>query len=284
MTADFLKRLMVYVGHDRRPTDPLPPTRPALWSFVCRDRERLAPVHIQSTVLIVVIEGVKEVTDGRGTHRFTKGSALLFTPGWSGTVVNEPDPACGAYRALVLDFSAELVRRLLRAHPPSAETAHPKRDLRVAFTPALAEAMLHAAAGLTAGLAPRLVEHRCMEVLLALLDEGVWWLGRGIPGSTAEAVRQLVRAHPDRPWTAADLAGEIGTSVGTLRRRLSKEGVALRTLLAEERVAHARHLLEAEGLSVQQAAEACGYTSRSHFARRVRTATGANPSALRQAP
>lgn len=284
MAADFLKRLMVYVGHDHRPTDPLPPARPALWSFVCRDREHLAPVRIHSTVLIVVIDGVKEVTDGRGTHRFPKGAALLLTPGWSGTVVNEPDPASGTYRALVLDFPAELVRRLLRAHPPGAETAHPIRNLHVAFTPALAEAMLHAAAGLTAGLAPRLVEHRCMEVLLALLEVGVWWLGRGIPGSTAEAVRHLVRTHPDRRWTATDLAGDIGTSVGTLRRRLSEEGVTLRALLAEERVTHARHLLETEGLSVQQAAEACGYTSRSHFARRVRTATGANPSALRQAP
>ena len=283
MTTDyFLKRLMVYVGRDHRPAAAEPPARPALWSFVCRNRERLAPVRIQSTVLIVVIEGIKEVTDGRGTHRFTKGAALLFTPGWSGTVVNEPDPASGAYRALVLDFPAELVRRLLRAHPPELGVAHPMRDdLHVTFTPALAEAMLHAAAGLTAGLAPRLVEHRCMEVLLALLDEGVWWLGRGIAGSTVEAVRHLVRMHPGRPWTAADLSRDIGTSVGTLRRRLSEEGATLRALLAEERVAHARHLLETEGLSVQQAAEACGYTSRSHFARRVRRATGANPSALR---
>jgi len=280
MDTDFLRRLTAYVGQDRRPPG-TPPADPALWSFVSRSRERLASVRVRSTALIVVVEGCKEVADGRGTQRFLPGDAMLLTPGWSGTVVNVPDEERGHYRALVLEFPVDLVRRLLRAHPPASMPRRPLRDLRVGLTPALADAVLHAASGLSAGLPPQIVEHRCMEVLLALLDGGVWWLGRGIHGSTTEAVRHLVRAQPDHAWTAADLARDIGTSVGTLRRRLSEEGATLRRILHEERIAHARHLLETEGLSVQQAAEACGYASRSHFARRVRQATGTTPSGLR---
>lgn len=283
MFGDFLQRLTAHVGRDRRPPA-TPAAGPGLWSFVCRDQERLISVRVQNTALVVVVEGVKEVTDGRGTHRFPAGSAMLLTPGWSGTVVNEPDPSSGHYRALVLDFPVDLVRRLLRAHPPTLTAQRTTGDLRVPLTPTLVEAVLHAASGLSSGLGQRLAEHRCMEVLLALLEGGVWWLGRGLPGSASEAVRQLVRTHPERSWTAARLACDIGTSVGTLRRRLLDEGTSLRSILREERVAHARHLLESEGLTVQQAAEACGYASRSHFARRVRAATGANPSALRSAP
>ena len=94
-------------------------------------------------------------------------------------------------------------------------------------------------------------------------------------------MRQLLRTQPDIPWTAERVAGALNLSTGTLRRRLTEEGCSVRSILTEERVAHARALLEGEGLSVQEAAEACGYANRSHFARRIRAAVGVNPSDLR---
>ncbi|WP_448205088.1 helix-turn-helix transcriptional regulator [Azospirillum sp. sgz302134] len=284
MPPDLLAALSRHAARDHRPGAGERPHRPELWAFLARDRERISDIRIERTVLIVVIEGCKEITDSRGTHHFPKGSALLLPPGWTGTVVNEPNEATGTYRALILEFPGEMVRRLLRAHGGAGEGARQRpRDFRVTLTRSLADAVEHAASGLAASpaLSPRLVEHRCMEVLLALLDEGAWWLGPATPGGTADAVRQLVRAHPDRPWTAESVAREMGLSTGTLRRRLTEEDASVRRILTEERVAHARHLLETEGMSVQEAAEAVGYASRSHFARRVRAATGENPSDLR---
>lgn len=290
MLPDLLARLSRYADRDLRPGAGKRPNRPALWTFLARDREHYSELRVDRTILVVVIEGCKEIADRRGLHRFARGSTLLLPAGWTGTVVNEPDGRSGQYRALVLEFPGDMVRRLLSAHPrQSARQSAPSRprppDSRIALTPTLAEAVLHTAAGLTADppASPHIVEHRCMEVLLALLEEGTWWLGPGTPGSTAEAVRQLVRAHPDRPWTSDSVARELGLSPATLRRRLAGEDCSLRALLRDERVAHARHLLETDGLSVQEAAEACGYASRSHFARRVRSATGANPSHLRLA-
>ncbi|MHA7062335.1 helix-turn-helix transcriptional regulator [Azospirillum argentinense] len=284
MTPDLLPALSRYAARDLRPGSGDRPHRPELWAFVARDRERITDIRIERTALIVVIDGAKEVTDTRGTHHFPKGSAMLLPPGWIGTVVNAPSEATGHYRALILEFPGDMVRRLLDAHPTArvGNRQHP-HDFRVALTPALASAVEHAAAGLAVGstLSPRLVEHRCMEVLLALLDDCVWWLGHGMPGGTADAVRQLVRAYPDQPWTARSVAVEMGLSTGTLRRRLADEDASVRRILTVERVAHARRLLESDGLSVQEAAEAVGYTSRSHFARRVRAVTGANPSDLR---
>lgn len=284
MPPDFLASLSRYAQRDHRPEGDDRPHTPALWTFLARSREHISEIRIERTILIVVIDGTKELTDIRGVYRFPRGSALLLPPGWIGTVVNEPDEATGHYRALVLEFPAEMVRRLLHAHPGNNDTAHQRpRDFRVALTPPLIDAVGHAASGLAAhpAVSARIVEHRCMEVLLALLDEGIWWLGPVTPGGTANAVRELIRTHPDRPWTTETVAREVGLSVGTLRRRLAEEDSSVRRILTEERVTHARHLLEAEGRSVQEAAEAVGYASRSHFARRVRTATGANPSGLR---
>lgn len=282
-TPDPIARLARFAAHDNRPSgDDLP--NPVLGAFFSRERERMGELTLAATALIVLLEGTKEIADSRGTHRFGKGTALLLPAGWTGTVVNEPDAESGVYRSLVLQFPAEMVRRLLRAHgTESVGKTRRLGDVRVPLTPALAEAVLHAAEGLSAGstvVSPLVAGHRCMEVLLCLLEGGAWWLGPVTPTGVGDAVRALLRAHPDRPWTAESVARELNLSIGTLRRRLAEENISVRRVLTEERVAHARHLLETEGLSVQETAEACGYASRSHFARRVKEATGVNPSDL----
>ncbi len=294
MAPALIDRLSRYAVHDRRPGGGTRPHRPELWAFVAHDRERLNSVRIDRTILVAVLEGAKELAETSGAmQRFAAGDVMMLPPGWSGSIVNEPDGTTGLYRALVLEFPAGMVRRLFRAHGTAGNMAgnmanqerrRRPHGLGVAMTRPLADAIQHAAAGLAAGegIGPRIVEHRCMEVLLALLDGGVWWLGsRPAAGGIADAVRHLVAAQPDRPWTADSVARALNLSAGTLRRRLAAEDSSVRRILTEERLAHARHLLETEGLSVQEAAEACGYASRSHFARRVRAATGVNPSGLR---
>ncbi|MBY6263330.1 AraC family transcriptional regulator [Azospirillum sp. 412522] len=284
MGPDLLARLSRFAARDLRPGAGDRPHRPALWAFVAHDCERLAEMRVERTALIAVLEGTKELVDPSGTTRFfPAGSAMLLPPGWCGSVVNDPG-AGGRYRALLLEFPAEMVRRLLRAHGTDGLMPRVRpSDWKVTLTPALSDALHHAAVGLTADppLPAKLVEHRCMEVLLALLEDGVWWLGPVTPTGIADAVRQLLRTQPEMPWTVERVAGTLNLSTATLRRRLSEEGCSVRSILTEERVAHARNLLQGEGLSVQEAAEACGYANRSHFARRIRTAVGVNPSILR---
>ncbi|MGH1559092.1 helix-turn-helix transcriptional regulator [Caulobacter segnis] len=66
-----------------------------------------------------------------------------------------------------------------------------------------------------------------------------------------------------------------------MRRRLSVEGTSFREILLKARMDLASTLLAQSDASVGQAAQAAGYRSRSHFARRFRKAYGLTPREIR---
>ncbi len=268
------------------------PDQPVLCAFVEYQRERYAPMTVPGTGLIIVLEGRKVLGWGGQTDTFGPGTPLILPAGWEGEVVNDPDPASGRYRALVIGFPARLVRRALAAHP-DARTSPPSRPKGWSLPkdPGLMEAVVHTAAALDpeipAPLPPGLADHRVMEVLLWALHLGapltLPFHGpgretlRGKAAGTTEAVRRLVALYPARPWTLALAADALGLGSATLRRRLAKAGTGFRALLAEERMAQADRLMREDALSPDEAAAACGYASSRRFSRRFRQVTGARP-------
>lgn len=91
-------------------------------------------------------------------------------------------------------------------------------------------------------------------------------------------IQERFRAH----LTIAEVAREIGVSPSFLRvlfvrHRGQKPLAYLQTI----RVQHALGLLRNSNVSLETAAEACGYSSASHLSRRVKQATGQSPGALR---
>jgi AraC-like DNA-binding protein len=256
---------------------------PASWcSLVCREREHVRAMRLERPAFVIVVEGGKEIWQDGRSWRFHAGDAFCLPARWQGDFINEPCPRSNVYRALFMDFSVELAERAFRAHPawvggPSAGAGAP---CRVPVTSHLIDAVLHLATAFDGPRLPdHLIEHRAMEVLLILIDQGAVTLVIGGAGSkVSESVRTLLRMRPAHPWTAADLGREIGMSEASLRRHLSQEGTSLRHLLRSERMDHAQVLLHTEGTTVIEAAMASGYASRSHFARRFREAHGVPPS------
>lgn len=257
---------------------------PNVTAFVARRRERVASFVMPSAGLVVPIEGEKQLHVGGAVHRFRAGELLALRMGWRGDVVNEPDPETGWYRALLLTFPSDLVLRLRKAHPDCpAPTPRGGFMTRVTLTDALAASLMHVCDGLAAGpgFPARIVEHRIMEVMLLLAASGVLPLAlQAHADGTPDAVRLAIRAEPDRSWTAALLAGELGIGEATLRRRLARDGTSLRAILLEERMAAAKLLLHRDRISVSEAAAACGYASRARFAKRFRSVHGVRPSSL----
>jgi len=262
----ILDRLRRLVAEDRRPCGPLADRRAAsaLFSFVTHQRERIAGAAFQRLSIVVIVEGAKELISMGRQQRFGAGTILVLPGGWRGDVVNDPDPASGAYRAIFIDFPDALVRRAESAFPPPRGPAR----LDLALDKAAAEAIRHAGDGLAEGNLPAaLVEHRVLEILMVLGLRGAL---PARPETTVDAVRALVRWQPDRGWTADRIAAELGTSNATLRRRLALEGSSLRSAIADERMAVAETLLAIDGFSLREAALATGYRSPRRFAERRR--------------
>jgi len=243
-----------------------------LFSYCALDRERLAAVRLTHPVLGIVLHGIKEVWRGDTVTELRPGTVFVLPGGRPLDVVNIPGPT-GVYESLLLH-----VPRVPDAVPPLAPTeAAGKGDaFRIPLTLDLYQAIIHAAASIA--------DSASADVLKTLRLTEVLTLLRSIPAARplfqrtlGEDVAWLVGHRPHQAWTVERAAQALGMAASTLRRRLAAEGRSFRVLVRDARLAAARRMLE-NGASSLAAAEASGYASRSHFARRYRQAFGVSPS------
>jgi transcriptional regulator GlxA family with amidase domain len=100
--------------------------------------------------------------------------------------------------------------------------------------------------------------------------------------STAYA-REWALAHLDQPLDVARLAAEARMSVRTFNRRFREEtGHSPGAWLIEQRVDHARHLLEATDLPIDEVARRSGLGSGASLRQHLRAAVGVAPLAYRR--
>lgn len=259
--------------------------RPVILSaFVSRTRECIGELTTPMAVLIVIIEGSKQIVSGAHEITYTAGDAFVLPAGARLDVVNDPDPETGVYRALCVGFPRELVIEAARRWPQFVGRGS-ARNRDVTVTADLCSAILHAAEALSHAIpaSGRVTDHRVLEILLLLAEQGVLPLTpKYVEGSVAEAVRLLVRHRLHQSWTADGVAAALDMSEATLRRRLRAEATTFQDLLRDERMAAAHLLLADRDADVAEALAATGYRSRSHFARHFEARFGLTPSAVRQ--
>lgn len=255
---------------------------PFISAFVTRTRERISELVLPTASLVIVIEGHKELIDGSVHRIYTAGDPILMPANARMDVVNEPDPRTGIYRALFVRFPRELIIEAARLWPRFV--GQPLRAGEPEISAALCSAILHAAEALSqrAPASRRVVDHRVLEIILILAEQGVLALEpKYVAGSVVEAVRLLVRHRLHHPWTAARVSAELDMSEATLRRRLRAEAQTLQDVLRGERMEAAFILLRDRDADVAEALAATGYQSRAHFARHFQARFGLTPSAVR---
>ncbi|MEU8849182.1 helix-turn-helix domain-containing protein [Streptomyces sp. NPDC048564] len=87
----------------------------------------------------------------------------------------------------------------------------------------------------------------------------------------------------DEPLTLADLAGHARMSLRTFARRFNDEvGMSPGRWLIQQRVAHARHLLESSDLSVDRIAGQVGFATGASLRQHLHAAIGVSPQAYRR--
>ncbi len=253
---------------------------PQLFSYCAFTVERLAPVRLPHSAIGIVLSGNKEIWLGDAVRQLQPGEVFVLPGSLDFDVVNIPDERRGLYELLLLEVSA--LPAPLAAIQASSNTPSAAFDVGVPLTGDLVDALGHAAITLSeTGYARELADHRLAEVLLLLRDAPA---ARPLfARNLADQVSWLVLGEPSRDWTAAEIGRELGIGASTLRRRLAVEGQSLRQIMADCRMKLARDLLVAGHSNVAQAAEAAGYASRSHFARRFRRAYGIPPGRMRSA-
>jgi len=243
-----------------------------LFSYCVIDRERLVAIRPQYPIIGIILQGAKEIWLGDVVARLTPGTVFVLPAGKPLDVVNIPG-ATGLYESLIME-----VRDIPDAVPPL--TAAERRlvagpAFRVGLTPDLCHALIHAATTIADDTAADMLKTmRLTEVLTLLrpIPAARGLFHRNLSGDVA----WLLARAPSEAWTVERLAGVLGLGASTLRRRLAAEGRSFRVLLRDARLNAARRILDG-GASSLAAAEASGYTSRSHFARRYRQRFGISP-------
>jgi len=209
------------------------------------------------------------------SQAFQPGSVIVLPRDVPMDVVNIPGDG-GVYESLILE-----VPKLPEGVPPLTLAERLRREavsraFGVTLTDDLVEALSHAATTIRA--------EEMSEAVQALRLREVLTLLRPLPSARSlfsaplhEEVAWLISSSPSQEWSVARMAREVGLGASTLRRRLAQEGSSFRAILRQERLRAGQAALAA-GASSLGAAEAAGYSSRSHFARRYRQSFGKTPS------
>jgi AraC-like DNA-binding protein len=262
-----------------------------LTSLITRRREHLARLQLRQAVIGIILDGSKEMQLGGETCLLKTGDCFLLPAGIEIDVVNMPDDSSGCYRAIVLNLPASLILRAAAAYPAAvadASSGRPTPSPLLPVTAAAIDSLVHAVqdiatppAGLSGHLTQQLVEHRVMEVMLHFASRIL--VGRSALPCITDRVRVQLRSHPERAWTAADLAAELHLSEATLRRQLKAEGQGFKSLLDDARMDLARRLLPDRSLSIDSIALSCGYAARGKFEQRFSKLVGMTPQRFRLA-
>ncbi len=245
-----------------------------VFTYCCFAAERIAAFEPPHAVIGIVIRGAKEFWIGDHGNRYTAGHVFILPKNIKVDVVNIPDEKHGLYESLCVQV-LDVPPALAISETPAGDRRH--FDGEVKLTSALVDALSHAALTLAdSDQAEAIARHRLNEVLLLLRNDPA---ARPLFDLTLiECVTRMIAADPTSDWTAQRIAQKIGVGASTLRRRLTRNGTSLREVLAGARMRVARNLLESGQANISSAAEAAGYSSRSHFVRRYRSIFGAAPS------
>jgi len=227
--------------------------------------------------LVLVLGGRKILRCGGAELTASAGEIVLIPDGVDFDVINEPDED-GPYQALSLSFAADLVRALEAGNGTLVRQIRIVKDLPQAFHKACNTAVLAISAG--EALPDRVAAARVNEILLWLASLG-YRFEAAVPTNPIDRLRKIMTADPARDWRAGDIAGAIGTSEPSLRRRLAAAGTSFTELLVDIRMTAALYLLQSTDKSITQIALDVGYDSASRFSVRFRARFDFSPSEIR---
>ena len=189
---------------------------------------------------------------------------------------------CGYFGCDARPFNPllEALPRMLLSQMPAAAQSWLSNMLRVA-----AEEAGRGGAG-SESLLARLAELMFVEVvrqyIAGLPDDSKGWLS-GLKHRHVGFALRLIHAQPEKPWTLAELAREVGLSRSVLADRFARYvGVSPMHYLGRWRMQLATRRLSTPGVSVAQVGAEVGYESEAAFSRAFKKYVGVPPGSWRR--
>jgi AraC-like DNA-binding protein len=241
---------------------------------------RIQTATVRDDMVGWVMSGRKRLIRPQGGMDFRQGEVFVIPRATHWEIVNDPAPQ-GRYVARILTFSPALVALFhqrfgqFAAHPALQGCANLNPPTQFTDTLSRAASILEDATA-----SPALQQHRTLEVLLLLAENGLVFAPAHELG-WADRVRRLVGQRPQAAWALDEMAKAFNLSTSTLQRRLAEEGASASQCLREVRLETALTLLQSTALQVSDIAARCGYESHSRFSAAFRERFGFTPSQLR---
>jgi AraC-like DNA-binding protein len=251
-----------------------------LFSYCSLDRERLRAIELPCPLIGIMLRGRKEVWLGDATHFFEPGTVFVLPARVPMDVVNIPAGPTSSYESLLLEVPALPSGMAPLTGGEKTNVRDGDRQFRVPLDADLVHTLVHAATAIASeALGEAVKAVRLMEVLTVLRP--ITAARPLFEASLPDEVAWLIGSAPSEDWTVERVADRLGLGASTLRRRLAATGTSFRNVLRTERLRAGQTALAA-GATSFAAAEAAGYASRSHFARRYRESFGQSPSGRRR--
>lgn len=249
-----------------------------LFSYCSLDRERLKAIELPSPIIGIILSGRKEVWLGDTSHLFEPGTVFVLPARVPMDVVNIPAGLTSSYESLLLEVPSLPSGVAPVFGNETASRSDDGRTFRVPLDTDLVDSLVHAATAIWGQALDAIKTVRLLEVLTLLRP-----IAAARPlfeTDLSQKVAWLIGSGPSEDWTIERVATRLGLGASTLRRRLAAEGTSFRAVVRMQRLQAAQTAL-ASGASSLAAAEAAGYASRSHFARRYKESFGMSPTGRR---
>lgn len=208
------------------------------------------------------------------------GDVMIFPPGSVVTMENRPI-LNASYQADGVCFTHDLVDMVF-AGPPPRNVSPGIQVLRAAsHRPSEILDLIKETLDRD-GLPPAIRQHRLLEPLIWLRQNGVQFPTRGEEQPWGK-VRRLIETDLSHPWRVTEVAGHFAMSEASFRRWLAKSGPGFAQILLNTRLEKGLTLLQTTDVPILHIALECGFKTPSHFSESFRKRFGITPKMIRSA-
>lgn len=244
----------------------------------CEPVWEFKPYRLVDFLLWCVLDGVGTAWVAGREMPLGPGTCLLLPPGAALSAVHDPKRRLRVFY-LHADFLNAANRPLdaaTMALPPLPTVVS---DLST-FEPLVRQVVEGHAAKTAAG---RLSRDLALRLALLKIEEAAASPASGSNGNKLAAVLLAVRENPGMAWTVPDIAAQAGLSVSQTTRRIRElTGTSPREFVIRARIERARRLIEESTMTLEQIADALGYSDVYFFHRQFKALAGVTPGRWRR--